>query len=666
MHAVYFSIQIIGLALVFIQVMILYRRISMKHQALILLYTVFVGISAYGYLIELDAKTQQVALTGVKIAYLGKVYLLYTMMLVMGHLTRVKFPKWLKAVMFFIATATLIMVGTCEHHTLYYSSIGFTYEGQFPHLLLGHGPVYYLYSAYLFLCLLAGVGMCTYGYCKTADTIRRKQIPYFLAVIVMQMVGFTAFLTGVTRGYDITALFNCVSVIFLMRITIRYNLVDTLSVAKDQVLDEIGTGVVILGENDQLLYANRIAKDIYPQLMTNEAYEAVADVVHYAGAGKYKFYKNKVYTISGQEVHHSALPHGQVFVLNDVTVSYYYAQTLVEEVDEKTTEVRRMQEEMEQFYFQVINALSSAVEAKDRYTKGHSMRVADYAREIARRMGMSEEEQREIYYAGLLHDVGKIRVPDFIINKDGKLTADEYENIKLHTVSGYYILKNVSNTFDVASVARWHHERYDGKGYPDGLTGENIPLAARIVCVADSYDAMTSNRSYRSALPQNAVRSEILAGMGKQFDPRIADIMIQMIDEDQEYQLRQFRSEQKNILLVDDNDEDLNTAEEIIATQSHYVVHKAKTVEACKHILLEQDIDLVLVDMDATGMDGYRVIKAIQDYGNTPIIFATSEKEIDIVKKAAELGTKDYLIKPYLSQTLLEIIHNVLQPSVDF
>ena len=150
----------------------------------------------------------------------------------------------------------------------------------------------------------------------------------------------------------------------------------------------------------------------------------------------------------------------------------------------------------------VVEAFAATIDAKDKYTTGHSSRVADYAREISRRYGYSKKRQEEIHTMGLLHDVGKIVVPDAVINKPGRLTPEEYEIIKTHCMKGYDILTRTTDMPEMAVGARWHHERYDGKGYPDGLSGKDIAEPARIIAVADAYDAMTSQRSYRDALPQ--------------------------------------------------------------------------------------------------------------------------------------------------------------------
>ena len=202
-------------------------------------------------------------------------------------------------------------------------------------------------------------------------------------------------------------------------------------------------------------------------------------------------------------------------------------------------EVEKKTEENEKLFMHVVHSLADAIDAKDTYTNGHSGRVAKYSKEIARRYGYSEKAQGDIYMMGLLHDVGKIGVPDAVINKPAKLTDEEFAMIKNHPAMGSRILKNIKEMPALATGARWHHEKYGGGGYPDGLSGNDIPEEARIIAVADAYDAMSSRRSYRDVLPQEVVRGEIEKGKGTQFDPKFADIMLSMIDEDTEYTLKE-------------------------------------------------------------------------------------------------------------------------------
>ena len=196
---------------------------------------------------------------------------------------------------------------------------------------------------------------------------------------------------------------------------------------------------------------------------------------------------------------------------------------------------RNYGKKVEDLDLQVVMALASAIDAKDTYTNGHSARVAEYSKTIARHFGYSESRQNEIYMMGLLHDIGKIGVPDEVINKTGRLTDAEFELIKKHPVIGSNILKTIKDRPQLVIGARWHHEKFGGGGYPDGLSGLDIPEEARIIAVADAYDAMTSNRSYREIMPQEKVREEIQKGRGRQFDPVFADIMLKMIDDDSDY-----------------------------------------------------------------------------------------------------------------------------------
>ena len=182
---------------------------------------------------------------------------------------------------------------------------------------------------------------------------------------------------------------------------------------------------------------------------------------------------------------------------------------------------------------QTAEALANAIDAKDPYTHGHSTRVAALSRQIAQEAGLSDKECNQVYFAALLHDVGKIGISDAIINKQGKLTEEEFDQIKRHPILGHQILSSIRQSPALGVGAHYHHERYDGAGYPDGLRGKAIPQTARIIAVADAYDAMTSTRSYRGRLSREKTKRELIEGKGKQFDPAFADIMLQIIEREE-------------------------------------------------------------------------------------------------------------------------------------
>ena len=315
----------------------------------------------------------------------------------------------------------------------------------------------------------------------------------------------------------------------------------------------------------------------------------------------------------------------------------------------------------EQMFLQTVTALSEAVDAKDRYTSGHSKRVAAYARMIAERLGKNKEEQAEIYRAGLLHDVGKIRIPEEIINKPGKLTDEEFNIIKIHPVTGYHILRGISKDSRIAVATKYHHERYDGKGYPNGLEGEKIPEIARILGVADSYDAMASNRSYRKALPQDVVRSEIENGKGTQFDPKIADIMLQMIDEDKEYSMKETDSLQRRILMVDDEPMNNLRIAHIMKDEPRYEMVPASGGKEALELLSKRHFDLILLDVMMPEMDGLETLRHIRENYNIPVVLMTGDKTLEASMEFAELGCDDYITKPVLPLLIKEVIHNMTE-----
>lgn len=200
-----------------------------------------------------------------------------------------------------------------------------------------------------------------------------------------------------------------------------------------------------------------------------------------------------------------------------------YRKSLEKKVEEQTGEIRST-------FLGAIKALAEALETKDPYTNGHSRRVTELTVTMAKKMGLPREDVEKIRLAGMLHDIGKIGVPEDILHKPGKLTALQFSSIQEHSAMGEKILMPIIKDPEILEMVRCHHERFDGRGYPDGLAGKEIPIGARLMAVADAYDAMTSNRPYREAMPPERAREQLLAGKGSQFDPAVVDLFIKVED----------------------------------------------------------------------------------------------------------------------------------------
>lgn len=217
--------------------------------------------------------------------------------------------------------------------------------------------------------------------------------------------------------------------------------------------------------------------------------------------------------------------------IGDRTESLVHRQLMAYALDLSRTykELRKTQAKLEELYVSTLAALAAAIEARDPYLVGHSRTVALLASTVGQEMGLSPEQMQSLWRAALLHDIGKIGVPDSVLKKPGRLNETELQEMREHPQLGYEMLSSLSFLGEALLAIRHHHERYDGRGYPAGLAGEDIPLLARILSVCDALDAMTSNRAYRPPMaPKRAIR-ELLAGRGSQFDPQVADLLILIV-----------------------------------------------------------------------------------------------------------------------------------------
>ena len=200
------------------------------------------------------------------------------------------------------------------------------------------------------------------------------------------------------------------------------------------------------------------------------------------------------------------------------------------EIKRINDELSDAKDQLERAYLESIQTLRYTVEAKDTYTRGHSDRVSEFAVLIGQKMGLSEADLKTLKIGGLFHDIGKIGIPDSILLKETRLSDDEYSEIKHHPSIGAHILSNATIFADIIPIVKYHHERYDGRGYPENLVGENIPLLARITTVADAFDAMSSRRTYRNNLDIETIKEEFRKNRGTQFDPKIDDVFLDILE----------------------------------------------------------------------------------------------------------------------------------------
>lgn len=233
----------------------------------------------------------------------------------------------------------------------------------------------------------------------------------------------------------------------------------------------------------------------------------------------------------------------EVVDTDNVDIERYQVESMLDTIVKFSSTKSRFRNEIENkekqyqklqlsFLKDIVLSLTRLLEIHDEYTKDHSQKVAIISKKIATEMGLSEAKILQVYYAGLVHDIGKIIIPKEIINKPGKLSDDEYDIVKKHPSYAYDVLSNSKELYSIANIVLQHHERWDGHGYPNGIKIDNIPMESRIIAVADSYDAMTSDRSYRRAFTKEEAIEEIKRNAGKQFDPDIALLAVERVFND--------------------------------------------------------------------------------------------------------------------------------------
>ena len=324
-----------------------------------------------------------------------------------------------------------------------------------------------------------------------------------------------------------------------------------------------------------------------------------------------------------------------------------YQRHLEQKVEEQAKEIREI-------FLGAMAALSFALEAKDSYTAGHSRRVTDIAMAIAKKLTLSDDELEDLRWGSLLHDIGKIAVDQLIVNKSGKLTAEEYEHVMTHSIVGASIVGPVVRNKRITEVIEHHHAHYNGRGLNQKLKKKDIPLLARIVAVADAYDAMTSTRPYRAALSREEALAEIRWEISRQFDPLVASAFLEMSATD-------IMLEKKTILIADDEESIRLLVRS--ALSNDYTVIEAADGEEAVEAAQNRGPALILMDILMPKKDGLQACNEIKTNLATeaiPVVMLTAiNQELDR-KLSADLGADEYITKPFSPQALLEMVNHFL------
>ena len=531
-------IQYVGIIVTLFGLMYLLQKWPSRPQSFMLFLGIAVLVNLVGYLFEMTSTTLESALTATKLAYVGKVYIPPLALFFVLHYCGIKVSKVFIGLLTLVHTAVLVSVLTCEYHNLFYTAITFSKDGVFPHLEHTHGVVYIGYTALVFSYAIVMLGMCVHRYCKS-EKEERSKVAYLSMIVLLPVLGLVLYLSGLTMGYDATAVSYVWSGIILLVCIFRHDFLDTVNLAKNYVVENLSDGLVVLGNQDQFVYANAPALQLFPQLSNEKEYiEALEEIQKYCHKGMRMQKDRKVYKVTKQDILQNRKLRGKMYYLQEVTDSFYYTAQLEDEVRNKTQELFHS-------HHALIVSLANMVEARDGTTGLHIKNTSAYVEIMAKALRKKPKYEKQftdsyisvLKEAAPLHDIGKISIEDAILRKEGSLAPEELRAIQSHPEMGAQIIDTVLTEAEQSAyletareMALCHHEKWDGSGYPRGLQGEEIPLSARIMAIADVYDALRSERSYKQAYSKEEAKSIIMKQAGIQFDPELVLVFMENLE----------------------------------------------------------------------------------------------------------------------------------------
>ena len=522
--------------------------------------TVLVPIINLGFLLMGHASIINEALIALRLTYLGGCYLLVSVMFLIFNTCDVKFPKWLRAIIIAISSGIFICTLTIGHSDIFYKGM--------PSLAFFEGAAYITNKEYGFMHTVFYVMVGVY-YALTIGVIiysffKKRQVPRRILILIS--IAVTTAVFGFFGGRLIThniellpATYNLGMIIYLI-IASRLRLYDASDSVIDSLVQKGETGFISFDSKLRFLDSNETANRFIPELkdlVVDHSNEWVND--HFLPMVKEygenhennKFYyksDDKTYLIHINPLVIDKRAKGYQFLITDDTSNQQYIELiknynsqLEKEVEKKTMNIIEMQNKL-------VLGMATMVEGRDNSTGGHIKRTSDCVRllvdEIKKdnKFNLSDKFCNDLIKAAPMHDLGKIAVDDAILRKPGKFTPEEYEIMKTHAPEGARIVSKILEGIDdrefatlATNVAHYHHEKWDGTGYPDGLKGEEIPLEARIMAIADVYDALVSKRVYKERMSFEVANNIILEGMGKHFDKRLEPFYVKAREKLEEY-----------------------------------------------------------------------------------------------------------------------------------
>ena len=540
----YYDLTLVAsLALALVYVSIWHKHFDMR----ISLVFAFVPVINLGYCLLNRAQGQEAALSANVLTYISGCYLLPIIMFTVFSLCHIKIPRWISVGLLTINTGVFLCELVNGESGLVYRSVEFRRVGDTVIFNKVYGPVHTVYYVMIFVCFIASIGAMVYSY-RHKKQVSRKLIYLLFFPVALSMLSFFCGRMLVDNLELVPASFTLAMLVYLI-IVHRICLYDITDIAIDSLVQTGDTGFVSVDFKGNYLGSNTTAKAIMPELNELTVDRPVArdsnmdrTIVAWLNAFNNDEAENtfllerdgRFYQIQVGYLFDGYRKRGyQLFITDDTPDRQYinllgnFNTELKREVDEKTAHIVAMHDNL-------ILSMATMVESRDNSTGGHIRRTSEGVRLLTEQIrsddafGLSEEFCKKLIKAAPMHDLGKIAVDDAVLRKPGRFTPEEFEKMKAHAAEGARIVHEVLKDTDDAdfrriaeNVAHYHHERWDGSGYPEGLKGEAIPIEARIMAIADVYDALVSKRIYKESMPFDQAHAIIMEGMGRHFDAKL-------------------------------------------------------------------------------------------------------------------------------------------------
>ena len=547
MTRVFYDVSFLAALALMLGYVCMWHKHSDVHVTLVF---ILVPVINLGYCLLGRTQSAEAALVANELSYIGGCYLMPIMMLSVFSLCHIRLPKWLSVALLAAGTAVFLSTFTIGESGLFYKSIEITHTPDGIVMVKDYGPMHTAFYALIIACFVSSIAAMIYSYIKQKQAPRKLIYMLFLPIALC----VASFFVGrkLVRQVELIPAAYAASMAVYLMIGHRICLYDISDTAVDSLVQTGDTGFISLDFHLNYLASNATAKAIFPELnnLTVDwpvAWSALLRDTVLKWLEDFRndetncdaFYEQggRIYQVHVGYLYHGRRKLGYQFILTDDTSDRQYINLLNRFNTELTDEVNEKTAHIVEMHDKLILGMATMVESRDNSTGGHIRRTSEGVRLLTEQMGaedgfeLSEAFIRSLIKAAPMHDLGKIAVDDAILRKPGRFTSEEFEKMKAHAAEGARIVHEILDGVEddgfrriAENVAHYHHERWDGSGYPEGQKGEEIPLEARIMAIADVYDALVSKRVYKDSMSFEQADAIIMEGMGKHFDARLEPV----------------------------------------------------------------------------------------------------------------------------------------------